>query len=130
MGLMFPKSRPRALSKQDRQRNEDRLYRQNREKALARDGHRCRLCGSHRFIETHHMAKRSSFGSKRVHKKHAVENLLTVCGPEVDPKSCHWQIEHNVVRVYATTECGTNGPVRAEKWDDNERGYVVVREAA
>lgn len=114
----IPKSRPRALDRRDRKRDEERLYRENRAKAFARDGHHCRICGGFRLLECHHVESRSTFGPKRVQAKHDASNLLTVCA------DCHSLITQNVLKVHATAR-GADAPVRIERWDDAQKGYVT-----
>lgn len=120
---MIRKTRPRALDRRDRQRTDERVYRTNRQQALSRDGHHCRLCGAHTRLETHHVKARSGFGPKRVTEKHAATNLLTVCA------DCHKDITEKVVKVIVG-ERGADGPVEVLRWSDNEQGYVTVRSAA
>lgn len=120
----IPKPRPRALVKADRSKGEDKLYRQSRLAALARDKHCCRICGAGGYLETHHVARRSAFGVKRVAEKHAISNLYSVC------RDCHKQLTGNVLKAVATTTQGTNGPVLITKWDDRTCGFVTYRKAA
>ena len=124
MGLLYPKSRPKALDKAERKRAEESLYARNRKLALARDSRHCRICGSGGYVETHHVERRSAFGPKRLLEKHDVANLLTVCA------DCHEQLTKHILRAVATTADGTNGPVQITKFCDEEQGYVVVRDAA
>lgn len=128
----FPKSRPRALDAQDRKRTEEALYRKNRQIALTRDGRRCRICGADGYLETHHVARRSAFGAKRVLEKHDPSNLLSVCaGVRRDGViACHDLLTKNVLKAVSLTDRGTNGPVLVTKWDDREGGYVTFRKAA
>jgi hypothetical protein len=125
-GLMFPKTtRPRALVRKDRKNAEEAEYRRNAAIARRRDGDHCRICGSHVNLSTHHVRPRSLM--RKSPGKHAVENLLTVCW---GLKSCHQQIEDDILRVYPLTDEGTNGKVLVERWDDKEGGYVVAMHAA
>lgn len=64
------KPRPRVLDKQDAKKAEDALYRKASAAAKKRDGGRCRCCGSDRMLESHHVERRSSFGTKYVEEKH------------------------------------------------------------
>ena len=52
-------------------------WKQLREKALARDGGRCRLCDSKTRLEVHHRAYPKSWGDD------SLDNLTTLC------KRCH-----------------------------------------
>lgn len=124
-GLAFPKSRPRALDRRDRKRAEEAEYKRNAAIGRKRDKH-CRICGSHFGLTMHHVTPRSLL--RRSPNKHAVENLLTVCG--AGEKSCHQQLTDKVLKVYATTDRGTNGPVQVERWSDDEGGYVLAMESA
>jgi 5-methylcytosine-specific restriction endonuclease McrA len=120
-GLAFPKSRPSALSKMDRRASEQTVLKRNSKAARERDGRRCRLCGSHMSLETHHLVPRSLAGRK---VKHERSNLVTAC------LSCHGEITRRVVRLEAMTHQGADGLLRVSKWSDREMGYVVVTEKA
>jgi 5-methylcytosine-specific restriction endonuclease McrA len=123
---MIPRPRPRALDRQARKRDEERLYRQQREIALQRDGRRCRICGAGGYVETHHVTPRSHFGSKAVVDKHDAGNLLTVCG---GASGCHDMLTGNVLKAYATTPAGAAGAVLVLRYDDAAGDYVTWREA-
>jgi 5-methylcytosine-specific restriction endonuclease McrA len=120
-GLLYPKSRPSALSKMDRRASEQTVLKRNSKAARVRDGHRCRLCGSHTSLETHHLVPRSLAGRK---VKHERSNLVTACS------DCHGQITRHVVQLAAMTDRGADGPLRVSKWSDDEGGYVVEQDAA
>lgn len=115
-----PKARPRALTKADRSRSDAALYLKNRKIALARDKHVCRVCGGAGW-QTHHVERRSHYGSKRVLEKHDPSNLLTVCD------ECHGLFTGNALKAVSTTTQGTNGPVLLTKWDDRAGGFVTFR---
>jgi 5-methylcytosine-specific restriction endonuclease McrA len=118
-----PKTRPRKLTKGDRSRAEEALYRKNRARALKRDGNRCRICGGAGW-QTHHVERRSHFGPKRVIEKHDVTNLLSACN------DCHELFTGNVLKAVSTTDRGTSGPVLVTRWDDTTKDYVTFRDAA
>ncbi len=100
---------------------------EQRKLAISRDAGHCRICGSSRLLETHHVEPRSAFGPKRMADKHDKTNLLTVCG---GPDGCHTMLTGKLFKAQATTDKGTDGPVRIEKYDDSEGGYVVWKRAA
>lgn len=118
------KPAPRAIGRQDRKRDEDRVYRENSAKAKERDGHRCRICGKHFGLETHHVQPRSL--NRRSKSKHDVNRLLTVCGPSTDIKTCHGQFQAKTLKVYPNTDRGTDGPCLVERWSKDEGGFVLA----
>jgi 5-methylcytosine-specific restriction endonuclease McrA len=125
-GLMFPKTtRPRALVRRDRQRQEEATYRANSAKARERDGHCCRVCGRHWGLETHHVKPRSL--NRRSPSKHDLDRLLTLCA---GPKSCHEAVNQKLMRLTSLTDRGTNGKVMVERWCDAHEDYVVAMKAA
>lgn len=65
---------------------------------------------------------------RRSPKKHAVENLFTVCAGTA--KSCHQQLTDKKLLLYPTTDKGTNGPVRVEKYNKKTGEYVLAMRAA
>lgn len=122
------KPRPRALDKRDRQKAEDALYRKASAAAKKRDGGRCRCCGSDRAVESHHVERRSSFGTKYVEAKHSRRNLLTLCG---GPEGCHTLEKGKVLKVVVhDDEQGTDGFVTIFKWSDAHRDFLVFRKRA
>jgi len=71
-------------------------WRQQRNKARHRDGHRCRICGKHRDelpeeLSVHHVVPFRQFGLDRYREANALANLLTVC------RTCHLAIERQGV---------------------------------
>lgn len=54
----------------------EEIYRQNRMKALVRDGYRCVLCGSGYATQADHIVSRGMAGSKRNDR---LDNLRTLC---------------------------------------------------
>lgn len=121
---------PRKVAKAARKAAEEKLYLEARKIALTRDKH-CRICGGMRALQTHHLASRSSFGSKYVKEKHDPKNLLTVCGGPAGGDSCHAQIEGYVLKVFVLDqEQGADGFVRVEKFDKDEGDYIVALERA
>lgn len=126
MGLMFPKPAPSALSKQERRNGEDAELRRNAKAARERDGFRCRICGTHLNLDTHHLVPRSLSGRKTKHQR---QNLVTLCGG-ADDKSCHAQVTRHIVELHAMTDRGADGPLRVAKFDRNNGGFVTVTEAA
>ena len=58
-----------------------------RRRVLARDGHRCRHCGSGRSLMLHHVVWRSEGGN------HRVDNLLTLCA------RCHGLVHEGFLQV-------------------------------
>jgi 5-methylcytosine-specific restriction endonuclease McrA len=104
--------------------SEDTLYKKNSRIARDRDGNVCRVCRRTWGLTTHHVKRRSGFGSKQVESKHDVANLYTAC---VD---CHQLFTDNILRAVSTTEAGTDGPVLLERWDDTAKGFVTFTEAS
>lgn len=120
---MISKGRPHALVRRDRQRQDDAAYRAARTQALARDGHRCRVCGAGYGIETHHVTPRSAFGPNRMTAKHHIDNLFTCC------HDCHSLITGHVLRVICQTVRGASGTVLVERYSDEAGGYVTWKDA-
>jgi hypothetical protein len=125
---VFRKPRPKALDKRDRKREEAQVYRMERAKAIDRDGNKCRICNNTRYLETHHVERRSRYGPKQMLQKHDASNLLTVCGPSWNTESCHAMLTGNIYRAEAIDPIlGTNGIVRIEKYSEVEQGYVTLK---
>lgn len=71
-------------------------WRNQREAALERDGHQCRVCGtaenpSERGLSVHHIIPFRDFGVENHEEANQLENLMTVCD------SCHNKIEERGV---------------------------------
>ena len=62
-----------ASQKRPRIRLTARLYATLRRVVLERDGWRCQKCGSFKYLDVHHMRRRSALGDD------AEENLITLC---------------------------------------------------
>lgn len=58
-------------------RSHSRIPKKLRQRVLARDGHRCRVCRGTRYVEVHHRHKQSEGGA------HTLENCMTLC------RACH-----------------------------------------
>jgi 5-methylcytosine-specific restriction endonuclease McrA len=125
MRRRLQKPEPSALSKQERRRGDDAELRRNAKAARERDGGRCRICGTHLNLETHHLVPRSLSGRKTKHQR---TNLVTLCGG--DEKSCHVQVTRHIVQLHPMTERGADGPLRVSKFDRNNGGFVIVTESA
>lgn len=124
---------PKLLAKRAKQKAEDDYYDEQSAIAKDRDHFHCRVCGADGYVETHHVARRSSFGPKEMLKKHHHTNLLTVCagpGRRSGKLSCHTQITGNVMKAVSTTAKGTNGPVLVTKFDEKSGGFRVLQESA
>jgi 5-methylcytosine-specific restriction endonuclease McrA len=121
----FWKTAPSAIDKSERRKGEDAELRKNARDARIRDGCRCRVCGTHLNLETHHLVPRSLSGRKTKHQR---QNLVTLCGG--DEKSCHVQVTRHIVELRAMTALGADGPLRVTKFDKNNGGFVTVTEAA
>ncbi len=67
---------------------------------LERDGHKCRICGSARKIQVHHL---DNEGEKHANN-HAMGNLLTVCG------QCHKDI-HGISLIQLNGEWRLTGRI-------------------
>lgn len=119
------KPAPRAVDQRAKRATRDAQYRAGSAEARARDGHRCRLCGDHRNIETHHVRPRSLVGKAQ---RDTVANLLTLCS------ACHLDVTQKVIKLYAHDEAaGANGFLRVEKWHqpkDQPGEYRTVQERA
>lgn len=127
-----PRKRPTDLVKRERKGDEEKYYRQQKALAKKRDGKRCRICGAGDYVESHHVARRSSFGSREVLAKHHHSNLLTVCaGPRRNGVvSCHDLLTKNVMKAVSTTDRGTNGAVFVTRWSDPHQDFITYRKAA
>lgn len=116
------KEAPSAISRVDRKSATEAEYRRNSATARIRDGHHCRICGTQFALETHHLVPRSLVGKAL---RHALSNLLTLC------HDCHEQVTRHLVKLYAVDpQQGANGKVRVTKYDEAEKGYVTIMEAA
>lgn len=127
------KPTPRILVKAARKKSEDTYYREQKGIAKRRDSSRCRICGAP-ANETHHVERRSAFGSKQVEAKHHHSNLLSVCAGLVAKRDgsipCHQLLTGNVLKATSTTARGTNGPVEILKWDVKSGGFRVLQRKA
>jgi hypothetical protein len=124
---------PKLLAKRAKQKAEDAYYEAQQAIRKKKDHYMCRICGAGGYTETHHVERRSSFGSKEVLKKHHHSNLLTVCagpGRRAGKLSCHAQLTGNVMKAVSTTERGTNGPVLVTKFDEKSGGFRVLQKSA
>lgn len=126
--MLFPKPMPEAVRRQERRLDEAAEYKRNALIARRRDGSRCRICGAHFGLETHHVKPRSL--NRRSRDKHAVNRLLTVCGPVLDPKTCHAQLTAKTLKIYPNTDQGTDDTVLVEKWDKASKQWQVAMRAA
>ncbi len=117
------KGAPKAAEKHARTAERETAYRTGSTAARRRDGGRCRLCGDHRNLETHHVRPRSLVGKER---RDRIENLLTLCA------TCHQDVTKHIVKLYPGPE-GANGLIRVERWHQpkGQPGeYRLVREQA
>jgi hypothetical protein len=73
---------------------------------MHRDGRQCRRCKSRDGLECAHLIRRSAFGKKRIAEKHALTNLITLCGD-------HHRMEHakKMKMVPTVLSEGTSGDV-------------------
>lgn len=123
-------SQPRAVVRADRRKAEDALYRKASAAAKRRDQH-CRICGGMRMLETHHVERRSSFGTKYLEAKHDRRNLLTVCGPSTDLSTCHGQLTKNILKAFPNDHAkGTDGTMTILKYSGSHKDYVVAQKRA
>lgn len=113
------KPAPNAIADDEKQAARDAVYRKNSKEARRLDGHRCRVCGSSFSLETHHVVPRSLVGKLL---RDALENLLTTC------HDCHELFTKHVLKVEGSTNA--RKPLRILKFDKDEGGYVLFREAA
>jgi 5-methylcytosine-specific restriction endonuclease McrA len=73
-------------------------------------------------LETHHVVPRSLVGKLL---RDALANLITLC------HSCHEEVTRHIVKLHPVDAAlGANGKVRVTKFDEAEKGYVTVTEAA
>jgi 5-methylcytosine-specific restriction endonuclease McrA len=116
------KDAPSAISKDEKRRHRGSTYAANSKLARIRDGRHCRICGSQFALETHHLIPRSLVGKSL---RDEVSNLITLC------HDCHEQVTRHVMKLQVLDQMrGANGKVRVVKYDDAEKGYVMVMEAA
>ncbi len=113
------KPAPRVLGRDEKRSDRANEYRRNSRLARERDGHHCRCCGSQHGLETHHVVPRSLVGKAL---RDSLANLLTAC------RDCHEQFTRHVLKVEGSTDA--NKPLRILKYDKDEGGYVLFREAA
>lgn len=122
------KPAPIEIGKQARRTSRDTAYKKASFAARRRDGGRCRICGDHRNLETHHLRPRSLVGKA---KRDELRNLVTVCG---GPDGCHEKVTKHVVKLYALDDQeGANGFLRVERWHqpkDQPGEYRTIRERA
>jgi 5-methylcytosine-specific restriction endonuclease McrA len=114
------KPAPVEIERREKRAGRETAYKKASAAARKRDGARCRLCGDHRNLESHHVVPRSLVGKAQ---RDSVANLITLCA------ECHQDVTRHVVKLYPGPD-GANGLVRVEKYSKAEGGYVVVREAA
>ncbi len=114
------KQAPAAIEKDARKAERETAYKIGSTAARRRDGSRCRLCGDHRNLETHHVRPRSLVG-KTVRDR--IENLLTLCA------TCHKDVTTHVVKLYPGPD-GANGLIRVERWSKAHKDYLEVRKEA
>lgn len=118
----FWKTAPSAIATDEKRRQRDNTYAANSRLARIRDGHHCRICGSQFTLETHHVVPRSLVGKLL---RDALSNLITLC------HDCHEQVTRHLVKLQPVDpQAGANGKVRVTKYDEAEKGYVMVTEAA
>jgi 5-methylcytosine-specific restriction endonuclease McrA len=114
---------PAEITRQERESERDKVYREQSALARERDGHHCRICGSLFNLETHHLVPRSPVGRAL---RDLVENLVTLC---VD---CHRDVTRHVIKLFAITPAlgAAALNLRVEKFDKDIGDYVVAMEAA
>lgn len=99
---------PSAVAKDARRAERETAYKIGSTAARRRDGGRCRLCGDHRNLETHHLRPRSLVGKAL---RDRLQNLVTVC------HDCHEEVTKHIVKLYALDEAeGANGFLHVERW--------------
>lgn len=102
------KAAPAAFERDERRADRDTTYKKASAAARKRDGSRCRLCGDHRTLETHHLRPRSLVGKAQ---RDELRNLVTICA------ECHQQVTKHIVKLYALDEAeGANGFLHVERW--------------
>lgn len=113
------KPAPSAIERDERRAGRETEYRKNSRLARIRDGNHCRVCGSAFGLESHHVVPRSLVGKAL---RDQVANLLTVCAED------HALFTRHVLKVEGQMDA--NLPLRILKFDKDEGGYVLYREAA
>lgn len=88
----------RARERQQSKDAKARAWRLVRQRVLARDGRRCRLCGNGGRLDVHHIRLRSAGGTNEP------SNLIAACRP------CH-----ESVHLYQTALSGTAEKLRIER---------------
>lgn len=111
---------PTAIAKHERRASRETSYKKASAAIRVRDGFRCRLCGDHRNLETHHVEPRSRAG-KAV--RDSEKNLITLCA------SCHRDCTEHIVKLYPGPD-GANGLVRVTRYDKHAKDYLEVRKEA
>ena len=99
---MFPKPRPKRAEKRSEDAKRQRLWLAVREKAFARDGYLCRVCGTNRPFDGHHLLARSLGG------RDELMNVLSVC------RRCHEDITGHVVKIRWRNEADRAGSIQIE----------------
>ncbi len=115
-GVPVPKSRPSELDRRDRKRAALAHYLAERQTALTRDQHRCRVCGKSGG-ETHHVIPRSLGGPDDAW------NLATVCVNKLDG-GCHRLIHRGVVKLRGNAD--ESGGLVIEMWRDDAGTWVPI----
>jgi 5-methylcytosine-specific restriction endonuclease McrA len=85
-----PKPAPRCLTKQWLVAEEAKAKRNAYARVTRRDGPRCRICGSSRRLEKHHVLARSLGG------RDEPANLIQICG---GPDGCHAKRHAGLIRI-------------------------------
>jgi 5-methylcytosine-specific restriction endonuclease McrA len=80
VSLRFPKPASTARTAKDKRKAREAHWQKIRRAVLARDGRRCRVCGSAEGVEVHHIRFRSTGGA------HTTENCACLC------RICHSEI--------------------------------------
>jgi 5-methylcytosine-specific restriction endonuclease McrA len=114
------KPAPAAIEKHARKAERETAYKIGSTGARRRDGGRCRLCGDHRNLETHHVRPRSVVGKTL---RDRLENLLTLCA------SCHKEVTEHIIKLYPGPD-GANGLIRVERYSKPHKDWLEVRREA
>lgn len=114
------KPAPAAIERDEKRAGRETTYRKASTAVRARDGFRCRLCGDHRALETHHVTPRSIVG-RAIRDTEA--NLITLC------HDCHQEVTKKVIKLYPGPD-GANGLIRAERYSKPHKDWLEVRREA
>jgi 5-methylcytosine-specific restriction endonuclease McrA len=114
------KPAPSVIERDERRASRETTYRKASAAARLRDGSRCRLCGDHRTLETHHVEPRSTVGRS---KRDTLPNLITLCN------SCHREVTTHVIKLHPGPD-GANGLIRAERYSKPHKDWLEVRREA